>query len=210
MRSSEVVGIGAQLETLKAYLKTVESGRVRDSRELERLLAACWGEFPGWDWEGMHAGKIAGRLEDVTWQPPCIAFTIERHGAVVLSSTRAELQHWVVDVDAGTADCVKKGRRQLEPMAPRVDVKPIAKDLMKRIRRHEESATLRWKGPDEVHVVTSLVFPDESGFRETVRGRQKRLSKELARLLEEAGWRACPRNRFVRQGPDEASTPKKR
>ena len=44
----------------------------------------------------MWASKL-GRMEKVEWQPPYLTFSIERHGATVKGSTRAELQNWQVD-----------------------------------------------------------------------------------------------------------------
>ncbi len=60
----------------------------------------------------MHAGKL-GRMEDVRWEPPVLSFRIERHGAMGVGSTRAELQNWRVDFDLKPAQCeCSRGYRQ--------------------------------------------------------------------------------------------------
>jgi hypothetical protein len=41
------------------------------------------------------------------WDPPVLSFTIERHSAMGMASTRAELQRWLVDIDRKTARCTK-------------------------------------------------------------------------------------------------------
>jgi hypothetical protein len=70
-------------------------------REDPLLLAGCWHEFVGAESQRMHAGKL-GRMEDVRWEPPVLSFRIERHGAMGVGSTRAELQNWRVDLDRKT------------------------------------------------------------------------------------------------------------
>lgn len=190
--------MGEKLDMLKRYLATKEPGCLGDSADLEKLLISCWGELLGWDFGGMTPYKLRGRLEDVHWEPPSLELALERHGALKQGGTRAEVLHWVVNVEEATADCVRKRVRQLAPLAPRVDVRPIATSLAEQIHRGEQSSVLRWKGPDELHVVASLVFPDDSGFQRTLQGRRKRLHEELARLLAQDGWEARPRNRFVR------------
>jgi len=48
----------------------------------------------------MTADKLLGRMEEVLWSPPDLTFSIERHGAAALGSSRAELQEWMIDVVA--------------------------------------------------------------------------------------------------------------
>ena len=55
------------------------------------LLRECWQDFRGWDETSMQPRKL-DRAEELHWNPPLLSFTIERHGAIVLGSTRAELQ----------------------------------------------------------------------------------------------------------------------
>ncbi|MCU0964910.1 MAG: hypothetical protein MUF08_07590 [Burkholderiaceae bacterium] len=50
----------------------------------------------------------------------------KNHGGTVHGSTRAELQRWAVDINAGAANLLPGGRfRQLEPAQRRLDVAPL-------------------------------------------------------------------------------------
>ena len=75
--------------------------------------------------EAMEPYKL-NRMEKAEWQPPILSFVVERHGGTALGSTRADLQHWTVNVETKEANCHIAGHRQLEPMQPRMDVKPLA------------------------------------------------------------------------------------
>ena len=77
----------------------------------------------------MEAYKL-GRMEDISWNPPVLSFTIERHGGTVMGSTRAELQNWNVNVETRSATCGVGGHRQLEPMQARLNVKPMAEEIV--------------------------------------------------------------------------------
>jgi hypothetical protein len=63
----------------------------------------------------MTPNKIE-RIEEATWEDPIFTFVIERHGRTVHGSSRAELQRWTVDLDAGTATtAASHSHRQLTP-----------------------------------------------------------------------------------------------
>jgi hypothetical protein len=65
----------------------------------------------------MTPNKIE-RIEEATWEDPIFTFVIERHGRTVHGSSRAELQRWTVDLDAGTATtAASHSHRQLTPPA---------------------------------------------------------------------------------------------
>ena len=70
----------------------------------------------------MEGYKLIDRMEKVEWVPPVLRFQIERHGATVKGSSRAELHEWTIDLCKATAECVSKGSRQIIPMAPRLNV----------------------------------------------------------------------------------------
>jgi hypothetical protein len=186
MRQSGSFGV------LKERLDTFPLGEAADERverEIADLLADCWHEFYGSRAEGMHAGKLR-RLEYLRWDPPVLSFTIERHGGLVMGSTRADLQVWHIDLDRKTAEC-ERGRRyrQLLPRAETVRVEPIAKELAKRIASAKADKRLKWQSADTVRILMSKVFSYESGFKQTISGRRKRLRAKLGPLLAESGWR---------------------
>jgi hypothetical protein len=89
---------------LKKHLCALAPGEIAEIGRVTALLANCWHEFAGAESQRMHAGKL-GRMEDVSWVPPVLSFRIERHGAMGVGSTRAELQNWRVDLDRKTAQC---------------------------------------------------------------------------------------------------------
>jgi hypothetical protein len=86
------------MQQLLEYLSTMSPGEIADVGQLDSLLAACWDQFDGGNAEGMEAYKLLGRMESISWNPPVLSFTIERHGGTVLGSTRADLQSWEVNV----------------------------------------------------------------------------------------------------------------
>jgi hypothetical protein len=71
------------MQQLLKYLRSIQIGTIGDATELASRLAACWDEFDGADAEGMDPDKLHGRMEDISWHPPVLSFTIERHGGTV-------------------------------------------------------------------------------------------------------------------------------
>src|SRR5262245_9543483 len=114
---AEMTGV----DRLRAQLATLQPGKIPDTTDLEPLLAACWDEFTGDD-GGMEGHKLLGRMEDVTWEPPVLSFTVERHGRTVAGSSRADLQGWAVNVEKQTIFCEPLGHPQVRPMQPRLKV----------------------------------------------------------------------------------------
>jgi hypothetical protein len=56
----------------------------------------------GADETAMEGWKVS-RAEELSWNPPILSFTIERHGATARGSSRAELHEWTVTLHEGTA-----------------------------------------------------------------------------------------------------------
>jgi hypothetical protein len=102
-------------------------GPVVNVSAVERLLAACWDDLLGDD-GGMAGHKLVNRMEAVAWNPPVLTFCIERHGGMALGSTRAEMQHWQVDLERRTVTVVKTGHQQLRPMQPRLNVEAVVEE----------------------------------------------------------------------------------
>jgi len=72
-----------------------------------------------------------------------------------MGSTRADLQEWTVNVEEGTASCIRSGFRQLEPMAKALKVAPVVKELVQLIEEGSEDQRLNWSG-DGQRVTVSL------------------------------------------------------
>ena len=144
----------------------------------------------------MAGHKLIRRMERVEWHRPILTFLIERHGGTVLGSTRAELQPWSVDLDRGTATCERTGHRQLSPMARRVDVGPIADEVAGRIVVGKSDDRLSWLGDGRVRVELGRIFPERSGYKQTVQGRRQRLREALIERLTTKGWAHLGRSTF--------------
>ncbi len=84
-------GYSPALKLLKTHLVTLAPGEIADMGKLAALVAGCWHQFEGGCAQGMNASKLA-RIEAVRWEPPILSFTIERHSAMALGSTRADFE----------------------------------------------------------------------------------------------------------------------
>jgi hypothetical protein len=174
---------------LRKHLFALVHGEIAETVRVTALLAGCWHKFGGAESQRMHAGKL-GRMEDVRWEPPVLSFRIERHGAMGMGSTRAELQDWRVDLDRKTAQCESnRGYRQALPRAEVVRIEPIARELADSIIAGSSDQRLKWQGGDTVRVLMAKVFPYNSGYIQTVTGRRKRLRAALEPMLAGSGWR---------------------
>ena len=185
------------LNQLNSFLSDRPLGAITNpASHLEPLLADCWGQFGG-DHGGMSGDKLIGRMESVGWDSPLLTFTIERHGGTVMGSTRAELQHWSVNMDDATVELVHVGHRQLQPTADRVSVTEIAADIVQQILSGDDLDHLNREDGGVVHVVMGKLFPSSSGFKQTVQGRRQRLRKTIEEGLKPHGWVHVGRNRFT-------------
>lgn len=181
---------------LKNLLTSLAPGKIADTAAVDRLLAVAWIELAGSDDAGMGGYKLLGRMEKAVWQQPILSFVIERHGGTVCGSSRAELQHWEVNVDTMTTKINDTSRRQLETMAKGVDVEPIKAQIVRKILTGEEDPRLRWIEAGVVQVVLSRIFPDGSAYKQTVEGRRRRLREALKEELGGHGWCCYGRNVF--------------
>ena len=184
------------MEALQELLAALPPGPIPEDIKLDKALAAGWDGFRGSDDGGMKDDKLLGRMENVQWQSPILNFTIERHGGTVNGSTRAELQHWELNLDNQTASIVKEGHRQLQTMAPRVSVKAIAEEIASLILSGSDDERILRLDDGSVKVRVSKVFAEGSGFKRTVEGRRKRLVECVRDQLVERGWIAVAGNVF--------------
>lgn len=191
---------GAAIALLRKRLLGLAPGEIAEPAFVAALLANCWHEFKGSTAERMHAGKL-GRMEDVRWEPPVLSFTVERHGAMSMGSTRAELQHWVVDIDRRATRCERsRSYRQALARAEGVRIEPIARELADSIVAGGSDPRLKWLGDGTVRILMARIFPYDSGYMQTVTGRRKRLRAALEALLSESGWRAVRQDVYSRAG----------
>jgi hypothetical protein len=188
------------MKELRKYLGGQKPGPLKMTSDVEHLLAEVWGDL-GSDDGGMAGSKLIGRMEQVEWQPPILSFRIERHGGAVLGSTRAEMQHWSVDLDSRMATFERTGHRQLSPTASRVDIARTAAEIVELIVGGVIDDRLRWLGDGRVRVLMGNIFPQGSGFKQTVQGRRKRLSEALIEVLAPRGWTHLGRNTFRQTCP---------
>ena len=175
------------MNRLRKYLKQIPEGEIKDTTELEKVLAECWEDFTGDD-EGMTGWKLYGRMEKVVWNPPMLAFVIERHGATVMGSSRAELQYWDVNVEQKTTYLQSKGYRQKTTRQSAVDVKPIANKLTELIINGHKDERLQWSPDGRVRILSGKIFPDNATGKQTLEGRKKRLVKAMEERLTQLGW----------------------
>ncbi|MFK2893752.1 hypothetical protein [Dyella flagellata] len=174
---------------LRNYLNTLASGLIDNEHkdETTSILADCWTSLDGGDAEGMHADKLSGRVEDMTWESPLLSFKIERHGRTVNGSSRADVHQWVIDVDRGTASCFVVGHRQLTPNSPRLDVKSLARGVAALILEEKHDPKLTWLDARSVKVNLNEVIP-KVGPAQTIEDRRRRFRIELGHVLESGGW----------------------
>jgi hypothetical protein len=192
--------------TLKEFLKNLVPGPVSDTSAVEELLAEAWLDLDGDDIGGMKTHKLYGRTEFLSWQPPFLTFTIERHGGTVLGSTRAELQHWQIDISKGTRKLVSTSRRQLRAASPPLDVGPLAQKIGNEIMNKSESPFLKRYPDGRVKVLIGKVIPE--GVKETTFRRRKRFRKALQDILSRHGWLPASVNTYrLNRGAEETQSP---
>lgn len=180
----------SDIQRLKAHLDSVPPGNLsgEDGSDAESHLIRCWDALKGSSEGGMAAFKLSGRTEGMKWAPPVLEFEIERHGGTVLGSTRAELQIWQVDLEQGTAEIVHRCRRQLRPMARRLDVKSLAGEIAENIRQgRKDHPSLKWMTPTRVRILIGAIIPATNN--QTTTDRRRRFMAALEQVLVMEGWR---------------------
>lgn len=186
------------MNQLQDLLAEFMPGPIANDLGLDSALAACWNRLNGHNDGGMRDYKLLGRMENIEWQPMILTFTIERHGGTMQGSTRAELQHWEVNLTKYTARIVKEGHRQLTPMASRMSIKSLAAEITGLIVNGEDDERISWQDDGTVKIVLSKCVSSE-GFKRTVEGRRKRLVEYVGEQLVEHGWGCVGKNKYRQQ-----------
>ena len=181
-----------KVRKLHDFLKRVPPGSVPIEliNELVELLSACWHEFDGGKDSKMASHKIE-RMEDPEWKPPVLSFIIERHGATVNGSTRAELQKWVLNLVEGTASHGFHSYRQLYPRDAPWRGKPVGEELAKIVIVGEEDTRLKWLSEDKdwVRILTPNIIPNYYfSPKMTLSYRRSKFYEAMDNILEPAGW----------------------
>lgn len=192
------------VENLYRHCTTLPPGPVADELSLRRLLADAWDDF-GSDDGGMEPYKLLRPLEAVSWSPPVLSFVIERHGGLAVGGTRAERQHWHVDVEAGTATLGMVGWRQNKPQSDDFPVKATAAEVIEAIRNGQKHDRLQWDGPNKVKLMTTKLFPEGSGYRRTVEGQRKRFRSYVTEALLAESWIRLGNDLFERSSKETGS-----
>lgn len=168
---------------LRAYLESCGSGAV-PRRDVLHLLMEAWPHL-GAEQEQSTWGSKLGRVENLVWAPPVLSFDLERHGATVLGSTRAEVHSWEVNVADGSAAIVSVRRRQVKKQAARLDVGALVEEIEVAIDRGEDDERLSWSG-DVVKVNIGRVIPATN--KQTTEGRRRRFRTAFDDRVTERGW----------------------
>jgi hypothetical protein len=194
-------------ERLRELLQTVKPGLIEDTYAINTLMYESWDYFDGSSAQGMNRDKLFCRVEDLEWDPPCLTFVIERHGAMVVGgSIKKEKQHWTLDLDEFTARCAKAGYRLNEPRQPNLDLEPLVEKVVEAVKSGRDARFLRWRDPQHVLVDVSAVLPYTPN-KETQNGRSKRFRAKLFPALERLGWSLIPKSRYRFKKKAASATP---
>jgi hypothetical protein len=141
-------------------------------------------------WNGDQGTKMAthklSRMENANWSHPVLSFDVERHGATVMGSVHAEVQHWIVNVDAETIEQVGSQQRRLKPSAPPFDVTKPAKECARIVVDGGEHPGITRLPNGTVRVSAAPFLP--AGNKQTLQARVKRFTAALRAELEARGW----------------------
>ena len=187
---------------LKEYLQSLPAGSLPDEQctQLLTLLASCWDEFSGVSDTKMGWWKVVrdGGPRDLRWHPPILSFTIERHGSLVLGSTRAEKQRWSLDLENRTASADTVGHHQVHRPAQLFrssEMAAMAEKICSEIQEGPSSTSdyttrgiIAWDGPDRVRIKHGEVVPP-AAFQQTTAGRRKRFRPILESKMQAIGWK---------------------
>lgn len=176
------------LEALKDFLSKIEWGPIpaAEVSQVEKLLEECWHLFDGSDKERMEGYKLLRRTEDLFWSPPILSFKIERHGALVQGSSRAEVHEWRVDLNNNEASIVDTELRQKKTPSKREDMHRRATEIAELILGHASDERLNWLSDAEVVVNMGKIIPATN--QQTTSSRRKRFRSTLVEMLEKEGW----------------------
>jgi hypothetical protein len=112
-----------------------------------------------------------------------------------MGSKRASLYEWSVDLENLTASIVRERKRQLEPNANRLDVKPIAQTLADATLSGRSDERFKIMRDGKVKIEIGRVIPETR--TQTTLARRRRFRKELTSLLEPHGLKEVRPNLYA-------------
>lgn len=173
------------------------------SPNADAVLAALVRVWPDDVQTALTTAKLH-RWEKPRWASPILSFDIERHGATVHGSKRAEVHTWSVDVDAETVDLVAIRTRQVQKNDARLDVNALAAEVVAVIALGPDGPAvpwLKWSSDGGVEVVTKNLIPMTN--QQTTSSRRKRFGACFRTLIEGEGWEC---RKGVWYPPDASAT----
>jgi hypothetical protein len=136
--------------------------------------------------------KLVNReVEDLRIVDSRIHFTLERHGALVRGSTFADLHHWVVDPKTMTKWIEGNSRRRLGPPSAKIDIAELVSRISIAIEQRDPDVVVELSD-GALQVKIARLIPD-SGPRQTVTNRRKRVRNTLAVELAKRGLQVSPK-----------------
>lgn len=175
------------ITSLHSFVKRLPTGEIQDSGAVCSLLQDCWDLLEGSHDQNTSSTKIY-RAESMSWTPPILSFVLERHGGTINGSSRADLHHWYVDVEQGTASIETGKYRQLRPASSRLDTNGLAKEVAERILNRLEHSTLEWNTEQDYVVIKISEIIPTNASAQTTTARRKRFNEALETIMVENGW----------------------
>lgn len=177
------------LHKLASELTRLPVGPISDEGTVRSLLYDAWDDLFITNHGGFERSKHIGRAVNLTWDPPCLTFDIERHGGFVQGSSRADIQSWRVDVQGNSATYVCSRSRQMRSASPRMDMEPIVAKVKASISEKSDDPSITWLDEERSRFKLNIaqIIPNK-GPTETVRARRKRLIRDLEKVLGAVGW----------------------
>ncbi|OGP93618.1 MAG: hypothetical protein A2157_03795 [Deltaproteobacteria bacterium RBG_16_47_11] len=191
------------LEELEKILHGLERGTVPIELKgtILELLESGWNELEGSDYEAMEPWKVK-RAEDLRWISPELFFLLERHGATVMGSTRAEMQVWIVNLEKRRAAVEQGVYRQLYPKDKAWHAKSVAEEITNIILSGSPDPRIQRTKSGRIKLISSEIFPS-SVYRQTQQDRIRRFYRELMRILESYGYKRVHGNLLIPPPPKE-------
>ncbi|MDR0342397.1 MAG: hypothetical protein LBI49_04645 [Nocardiopsaceae bacterium] len=154
-------------------------------------LIGVWDSLTGADQASMTAHKLA-RAEQMRWEPPVLRFALERHPGGIGDAPSVPVEHWAVDLAAGTAVLTGTGYRQSVAAAHHWDARPVVAELAAKLREGAADPRLHWPaGRDTCTPVLAEILPPEAigPVRQAMDHRFRAAWRSMMRTL---GWTPHP------------------